>query len=412
MSRKLLVFLQDSCVGELVQRGDSLTFTYAPSYFSTSGSLPLSRHLPIRAASFGHEETHAFFANLLPEGAMRDYLARQLGISGENVYALLEAAGGDCIGAISLRPDGTPGKGGTYRPISEEELALHLDNLPVFPFAGEENVRLSLPGAQNKVPIYFDGTGFFVPEGDCPSSHIIKTPIEKLDDTVVNEAFCMTLAARIGLPVPMARLASIAGRQVYMIERYDRKKIDGAVMRLHQEDFCQALGVPPRLNKYEKEGGPGFQACFRLVEEWSDEPLLDTGNLLNWALFNFLIGNADAHAKNLSFLYAGGTIRLAPFYDLISTAVYPRVNNKFAMKMGGQKDPRYLQQTDLQHFAAETGINVRAVRSAFRELAMACEPLAMAVAEEFRKTAGPAPIIDAILKIIAERTGKVRALAS
>ncbi len=122
---------------------------------------------------------------------------------------------------------------------------------------------------------------------------------------------------------------------VYLVQRYDRVYgADGSLERLHQENFCLALGVPPEM-KYEAEGGPGFRECFQLVEQWSDEPIVDSLLLLDWVLFNCLIGNANSHAKNLSWLYAGGAIRLAPFYDLLSTAVYERVNNKLAMKLGG-----------------------------------------------------------------------------
>jgi len=153
-----------------------------------------------------------------------------------------------------------------------------------------------------------------------------------------------------------------------MVERYDRKQsASGDIVRLHQEDFCQALGIPPEL-KYEKEGGPGYSDCFQLVDEWSDEPLLDASNLLNWAIFNFIIGNADAHGKNVSFLYKEGMVRVAPFYDLISTAVYRRLNNKFAMKMGGKSDARYLPPDTLGKFAVEIGINIRMVRVAFIQL--------------------------------------------
>lgn len=123
--------------------------------------------------------------------------------------------------------------------------------------------------------------------------------------------FCMNLARQVGLPVPEARVVEIAGKRVCQVERYDRHKGgDGSTARLHQEDFCQALGVPPEL-KYEKEGGPGFPDCFGLVGAWSVEPALDSLNLLRWALFNLLIGNADAHAKNLSFLYQAGGVRPA-----------------------------------------------------------------------------------------------------
>jgi serine/threonine-protein kinase HipA len=220
----------------------------------------------------------------------------------------------------------------------------------------------------------------------------------------------MNLAHKIGLPVPVAQVVEIGGQQVYMIERYDRKRIaSGDIERLHQEDFCQALGVIPEM-KYEQEGGPGFQACFKLVEEWSDEPILDTLSLLKWALFNFLIGNADSHAKNLSILYAAGTVRLAPFYDLLSTAVYERVSNKFAMKMGGQKDPRYLMETHLNRFAAEAGIELRTVKAQMLELCGKLEGAIRPLAETYREAYQRPIIVEEIIRVVEQRIRKAHSL--
>lgn len=414
MGGVLFVYLNNTQVGALTQNGVHLSFRYDPTYLAVPRALPLSRHLPLREAAFADEESRGFFANLLPEGGIRNQLARQVGVSAENVFALMEAIGGDCAGAISvMRPEDTQTYGGSYRPITEEELSKRLSDLPAHPFlAGEEGVRLSLAGAQNKLPVFFDGTGFFIPEGTYPSSHILKTAIAQLDGTVVNEAFCMTLAAVVGLSVPAASAVSIGGQQVYMIERYDRKRTsEGAIQRLHQEDFCQALGIPPEL-KYEKEGGPGHSDCFRLVEDWSTEPMPDTQSLLEWTLFNFLVGNADAHGKNVSFLYAEGGVRLAPFYDIISTAVYERVNNKFAMKMGGQSDPRYLLESDLKHFAAEIDIDLRTVKSVLKRLAKDTESASLTLAKEYKRTSESAAIVDDIIRIIAQRIAKAKALTS
>ena len=162
--------------------------------------------------------------------------------------------------------------------------------------------------------------------------------------------------------------------------------------------------------KYEQEGGTGFQDCFSLIEEWSDEPILDTLSLLNWALFNFLIGNADSHAKNLSFLYADRTIRLAPFYDLLSTAVYKRVNNKFAMKMGGQKDPRYLMATHVTRFAQATGIEVRTIKAQLSALCGRVEKEIEPLAKYYREANHRPMIVEAIIRVVEERLRKAHTL--
>jgi serine/threonine-protein kinase HipA len=412
MPETLQVYWNGRLVGELVRNGVRLGFRYDGEYLARSGALPLSRLLPLREGAFDDQAARAFFANLLPEGEIRRQVARQLGVSLENVFGILEGIGGDCAGAVSLlRPGGIPGSSGHYRPISPEDLSRELDSLPAHPFlTGEEGVRLSLAGAQNKLPLYLEDGKFFVPEGNAPSSHILKTAIERLQGTVVNEAFCMNLAQKVGLPVPKAEVVDIAGQLVYLVERYDRVRLPtGGIERLHQEDFCQALGVAPEM-KYEQEGGPGFAACFKLVQEWSAEPILDSLNLLRWALFNFLIGNADAHAKNLSFLYRAGTVRLAPFYDLLSTAVYRGLNNRFAMKMGGQKDPRYLTADQLLGFASEAGVGQRAVRAQLLEL---CDRLSAEIGPLvgwFEETGRDTAIVAEIAQVAAQRMRKARIL--
>lgn len=411
--RALDVYLNDALVGELRQEGRELFFCYAASYLSSPAPMPLSRHLPLREEVFSDAAIRAFYANLLPEGGMREQVARALGLSPGNVFGLLDALGGDCAGAVSLvRPGKRPKRQNSYQQLSPLELEARLAELPSHPLlAGEEGVRLSLAGAQNKLPIYFDGCDFHLPQDGAPSSHILKTDIPHLEETVLNEAFCMNLAARVGLNVPQATVVRVGAARVYMIARYDRQRAEsGDLLRLHQEDFCQALGIPPEL-KYEKEGGPGFAACLELVREWSSEPLADAAALLRWALFNFLIGNADAHGKNIAFLYASGHVRLAPFYDLLSTAVYERrVDNKFAMKMGGQKDPRYLSGHHLEKFAAEIRVGLRVVKAQLRELTERVHAEVSPLAQEYRRAYASPVIIDRLAQVLSQRIAKARAM--
>ena len=407
------VYLNEALVGELQQGKGELAFRYAPAYLDLPAPLPLSRHLPLGSEAFADAETRAFFANLLPEGGMREQVARALGLSPGNVFSLLEALGGDCAGAVTVvSPGELPRRQRAYQRLTQLELEARLAELPAHPLlAGEQGVRLSLAGAQNKLPIYFDGSAFHLPQGGAPSSHILKTAILHLEETVLNEAFCMNLAARVGLNVPEATAIRSGDERVYMVDRYDRQVAEsGDLLRLHQEDFCQALGIPPEL-KYEKEGGAGFAACFDLVREWSSEPLADAAALLRWALFNFLIGNADAHGKNLAFLYASGRVRLAPFYDLLSTAVYERrVDNKFAMKMGGQKDPRYLSGHHLEKFATEIRVGLRVVKAQLRELAEKVQSEVSPLAEEYRRNHDSPVIIGWLERVVAQRIAKAKAV--
>ncbi|WP_305044944.1 type II toxin-antitoxin system HipA family toxin [Geoalkalibacter sp.] len=409
------VYLNETLVGELRQEGGELAFRYAPGYLRLPAPLPLSRQLPLGSEEFADAATRAFFANLLPEGGMREQVARALGLSSGNVFGLLEALGGDCAGAVTVVPPGElPQRQSFYQRLTPAELAARLAELPAHPLlAGEEGVRLSLAGAQNKLPVYFDGSDFHLPQGGAPSSHILKTAIPHLEETVLNEAFCMNLAARVGLNVPEATVIRSGDARVYMVARYDRQRAEsGDLLRLHQEDFCQALGIPPEL-KYEKEGGPGFAVCFDLVREWSSEPLADAAALLRWALFNFLIGNADAHGKNLAFLYADGDVRLAPFYDLLSTAVYERrVDNKFAMKMGGQKDPRYLSGHHLEKFAAEIRVGLRVVKTQLRELSERVQAEVSPLAEQSRRGYGSPVIINWLERVLSQRIAKAKTIIS
>lgn len=414
--KRLDVYLNNQLIGKLWQDERGLGFRYFNAYLSQAVLLPLSRHLPLPAEGSDHIftdlECRAFFENLLPEGDVRRQLARALGLSTGNTFALLEAIGGDCAGAVSVLPAGmVPARSGRKRPISKDDLATELENLPIHPLlADEEGVRLSLAGAQNKLPVCFDGENYFIPVAGEPSTHIIKTPIANLENTVVNEAFCMNLARLMGLNVPHVRVADISGRSHYLIERYDRTiTAAGSLCRLHQEDFCQALGIPPE-QKYEKEGGPSLQACFELVREWSSEPLLDVMAMLRWTLFNLLIGNADAHGKNVAFLYTDAGVRLAPFYDLISTAVYERINNKFAMRLGGEKDPRYLLPHHLGRFAEEVGIGLRVVNAELHDFRNQLLSQAQKLASEYRAKPENKMIINRLLLILEQRAMKADSL--
>ena len=407
----LLVYCNHILIGTLERHASRLAFRYDTGYLGQAGT-PLSRHLPLRHEIFDHESSVAFFANLLPEGDIRRQVARSVGVSAENTFDLLVAIGGDCAGAVSLLPPGVSAElTGAYHPITMEKLADELTHLPAHPFlAGDQGVRLSLAGAQNKLPIYYDSSDFFIPEGNYPSSHILKTAITQLDGSVVNEAFCMNLAMHAGLPVPLAGIVDVNGMQVYLVQRYDRVcDVDGSLSRIHQEDFCQALGIPPEM-KYEAEGGPGFRECFQLVEQWSDEPIVDSLLLLDWVFFNFLIGNADSHAKNLSWLYAGGSIRLAPFYDLLSTAIYERVNNKFAMKLGGQRDPRYLSPQHLARFAEEIGIGLRAAKNRMKEVVERVDGALATIGEGEGRELLSVPVVKSILQVIQQRERKMKSL--
>lgn len=412
MGEVLIVYLHSRRVGRLWLSGSQrFAFQYDETWLSSEGAVPLSIALPLRIEIFEDEAARPFFANLLPEAELRRVIARRLGLSEGNDFALLEAIGGECAGAVTLLPDGVElSEGGEYHPLSDDELATLIRELPRRPMlAGEKEFRLSLAGVQNKLPIYYDREAIRVclPTGNAPSLHILKPPIERLAHTVENEAFCMQLAARMGLPVPAATLLH-SETALYLVDRYDRELgPDGKVRRLHQEDFCQALAVPPSM-KYEKEGGPSLQACFQLIREASIQPVADAKALLGWVIFNTLIGNADAHGKNVSLLLGEQGPQLAPFYDLMCTAVYPDLIDKLAMRIGGEDRPQWIIERRWEAFAREIGIGYKLVRQTLLEMSEKIVAEAIAQQEAFTAQYGECEITKNIIAIIEQRANKVR----
>lgn len=414
MSQQLNVFLRAEHVGRLwLDENRRFVFQYDGEWVVKNTSIPLSLNLPLQLEPFVEDSARPFFANLLPESELRQIIAKKLGLSEQNDFALLEAVGGECAGAVSLLPEGQQPAGvGSYKKLDDDQLNELIAELPRRPLlAGEEGIRLSLAGAQNKLPVYFDGQRISLPMGTAASSHILKPPIAHYPHTVENEAFCMQLAARLGLSVPNVTILHKA-TPLYLIKRYDRERNDqGELIRIHQEDFCQALGVPPDM-KYEKEGGPGLRACFELLRDNSLQPLQDILSLFDWVLFNYLIGNADAHAKNISLILADEAPRLAPFYDLMSTAVYPDLTEKLAMNIGGENRPNWVIERKWRQFAEEVGVGFKLIRSKILDMSTSLPDTATMVARDFQQHHGTCEIIESILAVIGQRSRKITNILS
>ena len=418
MTHRLVVWLGDRRVGTLADTriphrpgGGGLVFTYDPDWLDDPAAVPLSTSLPLGPDPFPEAASRAFFANVLPEGRVRAVLARLLGTSEGNDFALLEAIGGECAGAVRLVPEDAVGtaRRGDYRTLDDAALDEILAGLGRHPFlAGRDEVRLSLAGAQDKLPLYRDGDRWCLPVGDAPSSHILKPPIPDYPGTVVNEALCMGLATVAGLPAP--RVSLRAGRvPCFVVERFDRVRTpDGRLERLHQEDFCQALGFEPE-RKYEHEGGPRLQDCFRLVADRSVRPAADRLALLDWTGFVLLTGNADAHAKNLALLHRPDGAVLAPFYDLLSTAPYPDLSDRLAMGVGGERRPRWIAARHWSRLGDEVGFRPRLVARRLRDLAERLPDLAAGARDRFEATHGwvlspdERRVLDAVLGTVRAR---------
>ena len=386
MKRTLDVWWDNKIVGQLTQdeHGD-LGFVYAPAWLADANAPPLSASLPKRAKAFRKRECRPFFAGLLPEESQREVVAQVLGVSRANDFSLLDQLGGEVAGAIELLAPGRDpfSSPPEYSPRRLDDAAFIklLDDLPLRPFlAGEKGFRLSLAGAQPKVPVVLVDNAVALPAPGQPTTHILKPPIGWLKGTSENEAFVMRLAEAVGLDVATVEPRVVCGREFLLVERYDRfVGADGRVRRIHQEDFCQALGITPE-NKYAHEGGPAFLKCFTLLRESSAVPGLDVLKLLDTAIFNVIVGNADAHGKNFSILYRSSGPRLAPLYDLLSTAFYPELSAHFAMKIGKRSTLGELDTTGWERFAKDAGVSWPLVRQRVREIAEKIDATIAAVA--------------------------------
>jgi len=338
---------------------------------------------------------------LLPEGEIKQVIARRLQISASNDFTMLNSIGGECAGAVSILPAGSvPDAKPGYQRLNNEDLVRIIAELPKRPLmVGIEGLRLSLAGAQNKLPVYMEDEDIFIASGNAPSTHILKPPIRDLEDTVENEAFCMMLAQKIKLPVPQVVIRRDPVK-FYIVERYDRERDkQNHVQRINQEDFCQALGFLPD-QKYESEGGPSLENCFRLLQEKSISPAADRLTLLRWSIFNVLIGNADAHAKNLAMIFTSRGPRLAPFYDLICTQVYPDLTAKQAMKIGGENRPGWIRQKHWEKLGDAVGIKSSLILKTLKDMARVILPAAQALLIDFNKAYGRCETLEQIVATV------------
>ncbi|HEX3627074.1 MAG TPA: type II toxin-antitoxin system HipA family toxin [Verrucomicrobiae bacterium] len=376
MPRTLDVYLRRQLVGQLIQdEHGQMAFYYAESWLNNAEAIPLSHSLPLRKGRFNRNECRGFFAGVLPDESKREIIAKNLGISARNDFAMLEQIGGECAGAVTFIPTGEnlPDLNYNYRELTGDKLAEILRLLPRRPLmAGEDGIRLSLAGAQDKIAVHVSNNQISIPLGGAPSTHILKPAIERFEGIVFNEFFCMKLAHAIGLYTAKAEVGKVENIDYLLVERYDRtilKNPNGteSLEREHQEDFCQALGIIPD-NKYQNEGGPSLKQCFALLRELSSAPVIDLQRLLDAVIFNFLIGNHDAHGKNFSLLY-GSETRLAPLYDVLSTAYYPDLAKKMAMKIGGEYISDKVLPKDFDQLADEAGLAKPMVKRRVRELA-------------------------------------------
>lgn len=359
MSDDLLsVRLCEQPIGTLRLHSGSMLFSYQEN------SRPLSLSMPVREESYKNKSCEAFFGGLLPEPVeTKKLIARLYGLRSNSSFSLLEKIGFDCAGAVSLNSPSEPVRTKTTyklegQPLSEKELHKHLEQLPKRPlFAGVEGVRISLAGVQDKAALCLIDDKLCMPAPDVPTTHILKPLVRGLDGSVENEFLCMSLAKSVGLKTAEVQLNRAGNIEYLLIERFDRHyESSQTIKRIHQEDFCQALGEVS-TKKYEADGGPSLTDCFDLLNQVT-YPAVDKLELLKRVIFNFLVGNADCHAKNFSIIhYDDQTISLSPTYDVLCTAVYSHATSKMAMSIGGQSDMNTVRSDNWLTLC--TRINVR-----------------------------------------------------
>jgi serine/threonine-protein kinase HipA len=407
------VYLHGQLAGTLERRSQAkLRFTYDEDWVEEERA-PLSLSLPVRPDPFDDDECAPFFEGLLPEGEFLKAIARTLHVSATNPFQLLTELGGECAGAISVAPQDGPLPGRDSRPprwLSEGELADLLGRLPhrsllaaIEETEEDDGFRLSLAGAQNKVGVLRDEEKIGLSRGRPPTTDILKAPIPDVADSIANEAFCMALAAHAGLDVAAAEPRAAAAHEYLLVHRYDRDedaRLDG---RVHQEDFCQALSLVPAV-KYEKEGGPNVSDCAELIRRFFSAPARDIIAFLDALIFNFLIANYDAHAKNYSLLLDGPeAIRLAPLYDLISTVVFEGSDRKLAMRYGGENRPEYLRRRHLERLARELGVKPALVRRRATELSEVVRSSAERARRSLPEGFQDRRIVEQVMGVIGER---------
>jgi serine/threonine-protein kinase HipA len=359
-------------------------FAYDDDWAAQATSFPLSPHFPLASREFEGDSVKWFFQNLLPEGNLLHAIAAREGVRPDNAFALLSRLGRECAGALSLVPEGEPPPKaeGRYRELDGTELLRHVREMESTPLlTAAADARMSLAGAQDKLPIRYLHGRIWVPLDYSPTTHILKPENVRRDlypGTVLNEWFCMRLARLAGLPTPPCERIRVGGEPFYLVQRFDREEdVQGNVQRIHQNDLCQALDKWPDY-KYEELGGATLPEYFAAIDRYAASPAPARVALTRWVVFNFLIGNSDAHAKNISFLFRGRSLQLAPFYDLLCVKIYG--DTRLAASIGDHNQYGWIERGDWLQFAERARLNPKLVLTALADLAMRLPQLARDVA--------------------------------
>ena len=369
---RLRVYFEQRLIGTVEVDRNGPGFIYDPDWIALRGAFPISNTMPLGPERIDAAVFLPWAANLLPENEQLRTLGQFLGMAAGDVIGLLSNIGGDTAGAISF---GQPGRTGSvqWRTLeAQEDLERVIEELPNKPLlVGDEGVSMSLAGAQTKLAVAIDEAGrICIPTNGSPSTHILKPDSDRLPGGVQNEAYCLTLAKRAGIPVPDITTGQ-AGKRTYLLtKRFDRTNATGKWRRLHQEDFCQALGKPPSA-KYETNytglEGPSLKDMFKLARKRL--PATDIVRLLDMVVMNVITCNTDSHAKNYSILIKANGSTLAPLYDVMCGEVWGNVTRHMSQKIAGMSSGDLIEDRHWRRFARDCGLNAKQVLERVRTLA-------------------------------------------
>jgi serine/threonine-protein kinase HipA len=367
----LVALLGGARVGNVYQSSSgTLRFSYLESWRQRKDAYPLSLSMPLTAEDHRHESTNAFLWGLLPDNERTlDQYGRLFGVSSRNPVAILAHIGADCAGAVQLAPpdaaDQLEGSHATRRSIewiTEEDVAEELKTVREqgIPGTTQRTVGLySLAGAQPKIALFEERGKWGHPRGRVPTNRILKPPSGEFHGFAENEHFCLQLAADLGLGSVTSRVMRFADEVAIVVERFDRTLQDKTWVRVHQEDFCQALAVMP-MQKYERDGGPGIPSLISLLQEASTKPDVDIERLIRATALNWVLAATDAHAKNYAILHGTRGVRLAPFYDILSFLPYADAKLyrvKLAMRIGTEYEVRRVHRKDWVALARQSRVS-------------------------------------------------------
>ncbi|MCV0381720.1 type II toxin-antitoxin system HipA family toxin [Nitratireductor sp.] len=416
---ELIVLLSEREIGRVQQdqRG-RLKFTYTDAWRETRGAYPLSLSMPLAASEHSHDAIDAFIWGLLPDNQLViERWAKKFQVSARSSFGLISHVGEDCAGAVQfVRPerldavlDAGPGD---IAWLTDQEVAARLktlrDDHAAWRRPGDTG-QFSLAGAQPKTALLLQNGKWGVPSGRVPTTHIIKPPTGDFDGHAENEHFCLALARALGLPAASSTVTQFDDEVAFVVERYDRRVTERGILRIHQEDMCQALGVPPTM-KYENEGGPSVSRIVDLLRENSSVPRDDAETFIDAIAFNWLVGGTDAHAKNYSILIGtGGRVRLAPLYDVASILPYEQFDPmkiRLAMKLGGKYRIRDISARSWDKLSDELRLNKDEVAQRVCNMASRIPDQSENIRAQLKESGMNHPIVDRMAETLQAHAAK------